>query len=265
MKFITPAIDVTLPVSGERMLKMIEKIARKCYQTEHRIDETSHVKFLRKIIDNGHHSTIEHVGFTIDLTNDRGVSHEEVRHRLCAISQESTRYANYSKDQFGSEISVIPPFFFDPNDELQDIKVPSIMSAYTELNPDKAIMGQPATFKMNSFDVWYLTCLWSEWGYMALINQFKRTPSEARSVLPNSLKTNLAMTANLREWRHIFNLRALGTSGVPHPQIRQVMLPALKIVQEQIPIIFDDIYDACIDKGLYEQDFGICETQLSFM
>lgn len=261
MRLVTPSVDLTFPVSAKKMLKHIEKIGRKCYQSDHFITDESYVDFIRRIVDNGHHSVTEHMGFTANFVNDRGVSHEEVRHRICAISQESTRYANYAKERFGAEIAVVPPFFFDPMEERQEVMPPVISMNEPrldyEIECDKVMM--------NSFDVWFLTCQMTEWGYLTLINQFKRTAQEARSVLPNSLKTEIAITANLREFRHIFNLRALGTSGNPHPQMRQVMLPALKAANDVLPQIFGDIYDKCVEKGLYNKSFGDCHVSINYM
>lgn len=261
MRLVTPSVELTFPVSSKKMLKHIEKIGRKCYQSDHFITDESYVDFIRRIVDNGHHSVTEHMGFTANFVNDRGVSHEEVRHRICAISQESTRYANYAKERFGAEIAVIPPFFFDPMEEQQEVMPPII--SMNEPRLDREIDADP--IMMNAFDVWFLTCQMAEWGYLTLINQFKRTAQEARSVLPNSLKTEIAITANLREWRHILALRAVGTTGAPHPQMRQVMLPLLKLVHEKMPILFDDLYEKAVNAGLYTKNFGECEINYSEM
>lgn len=254
MKLIKPNVEILCIAEPVKIIKAIERIARKCYQSSHNITPDSYEDFVRKLIDNGHHSTLEHMSFTVTFTVDRGITQELVRHRLCAISQESTRYANYSKDRFGNEIALVQPFFFDPMEELKEIQVPVINTAY---NPDKNNTETPyiGTFRpymMNSFDVWYLTCQWSEWGYMTLINDFKRSPQEARTVLPNSLKSEIAITANLREWRHIFNMRAFGIAGTPHPQMREVMIPTLDKCHGLFPVIFDDIYDGTKEKGLFD-------------
>lgn len=255
MRILNPGVNVIGHTNPITAVKFIERIARKCYKSEDKIVEGSYKKFIIKLIESGHESTIEHMALTLDIVTDRGVSHEMVRHRISAVSQESTRYANYANDKFGNSIIVIKPFFFDPMEPVKDVEFPNIISTSTIDNPDKPVFSKKnITYKMNSFDVWYLTCLWCEWGYMTLINDFNRTPQEARSVLPNSTKTEFAITANFREMRHIFKLRALGTAGTPHPQMRQIMLPALKQAADNIPIIFDDIYKQAIDKGLYNTD-----------
>ena len=146
-----------------------------------------------------------HAWYTIRFVCDRGVTHEMVRHRDASFAQESTRYCNYSKGKYGSSITVIDPFFFDKD--------------------EKRINVEGSDFKVNKYDVWK-TCMDNlEHAYMILI-KLGATPQEARSILPNSLKTEIVITAQVYEWIHIFNLRVLGTTGAPHPQIKEVMEPA---------------------------------------
>ena len=83
-------------------------------------------------------------------------------------------------------------------------------------------------------------CEGAEDAYTALI-QSGRSPQEARAVLPTCLKTEVVMTANLREWRHFFKLRALELTGKAHPQMVEVALPLLKELQGKIPVVFDDL------------------------
>ena len=160
------------------------------------------------LIKRGHEAMLEHCSFTIKFIVDRGISHELVRHRLASFAQESTRYCNYSKEGFGGEITVIEPFFLAENTP--------------------------------GYSSWYDACLHSESAYFALLN-WGCTPQEARSVLPNSLKTEVCMTANLREWRHFFKLRAADATGSAHPQMKEVTVPLLKELKQLIPVVFDDI------------------------
>ena len=146
-----------------------------------------------------------HRDLSILFTVDRGVSHEIVRHRDASFAQESTRYCNYGK---AGDITVIRPCYFE------------------EDTPE--------------MDNWAGSCMWSEQAYLSLLNDGK-TPQEARAVLPTSVKTELVMTANLREWRHFFKLRAVGVTGKPHPQMLEVAVPLLKDLQNRIPVIFDDL------------------------
>lgn len=209
MKIIEPSYEILTPISngGIEELKTIERIGRTCYKSENKIldDGSTAKKFVAMLIRNGHESVIEHGGITVKFTVDRGVTHEIVRHRIAAYSQESTRYCNYSKGQFGSEIAVIRPYFFEEN------------------SPE--------------YNVWEYACEQAENSYFALLN-FGAKPEEARGVLPTSLAADLIMTANYREWRHFFTLRC---AKAAHPQMRQIAIPLLKDLQSRIPIIFDDI------------------------
>lgn len=133
-----------------------------------------------------------HAWYSVHFVCDRGVTHEMVRHRDASFAQESTRYCNYSKGKYDNEITVIEPLFWNP--------------------------GAP------KYNLWRLACEYSENMYLDLI-KFGATPQEARSVLPNSLKTEIVITAQIYEWRHIFNLRVHGKTGAPHPQMKEVMEP----------------------------------------
>ena len=208
MKIIKPSYEILTEIDGIKELQHIEKIGRVCYKSEEKITEDgeSAKKFVGMLIRNGHEAMIEHSSLSVKFVVDRGVSHEIVRHRIASFAQESTRYCNYSKDKFCSEITVIEPSFFDK---------------------DSAQYGE-----------WEIACRDAEKHYFNLINLGNATPQEARSVLPNSLKTEITMTANYREWRNYFKLR---TDSHAHPQIKEVSIPLLREIQEQIPVIFDDI------------------------
>ena len=127
-----------------------------------------------------------HEDVSVKFICDRGVTHEIVRHRPASFCQESTRYCNYSNGKFGGEITVIKPCFFKEN----------------------------STRYLN----WFVACESAETAYNAILED-GGTPQEARDVLPNSLKTELIMTAPLMEWCHFFNLRM---SPAAHPQMREV-------------------------------------------
>ena len=189
----------------DSVLEHIESAGRTCYKSEDKMTPDSGRKFVKMILASGHESVIEHASATVRFVCDRGVTHELVRHRLASYSQESTRYANYSKDKFGSEITVIRPLF------------------WKEGSPEYAL--------------WEQAMLDAERSYLALTEGGAKA-QEARSVLPNSLKTEIVMTANLREWRHVFRLRCAGPA---HPQIREIMLPLLDDFSRRIPAVFDDL------------------------
>lgn len=234
MLVIKPKFIFEEKLNGEKILKKIEKYGRTCYKSEDRITKDSAKQFIKTILQSGHESVIEHEKVTVRIICDRGVTHEIVRHRLASYSQESTRYCNYGQGKYGNQITLINPFFFKPGAGGKEIKVPSAW------NKDKK--GIKATqwskMKLNEFDVWFLSGLFSEWAYLTLVNEFGRSAQEARSVLPNSLKTEIIVTYNLREWRHFFRLR---TSPRAHPQMREITIPLLKEFKKKIPVIFDDL------------------------
>lgn len=233
MKLVRPTVKII--DYSPSMTKTIEKGIRLCYKSEGKICEGSDVAIIEKIKNFKHFSTLEHAAITVQVVTDRGVTHEQVRHRLAAYSQESTRYCNYSKDKFGNEISVIDPFFFDPGEPTQEVDIPGVEFDFDgEGNPLFVVAN---TFPMNSFDVWMVSCMWAEWGYNTLTQQFKRSAQEARSVLPNCLKTEIQITANPREWAHIFALRSHRDA---HPQIRQIMVPLAKEFAKKWPVLFGE-------------------------
>ena len=219
---------------GEDYLRRIEKYGRTCYKSEDKITPDSARKFIEMIMKSGHESVVEHEKVTVRIVCDRGVTHEIVRHRLASYSQESTRYCNYSKGKYGSEIILIDPFFFDKQGQRKRIKYPVAWGAHNGL----PIINGWGEAELNEFDVWFMAGLFSEWAYMTLVNEFGRSAQEARSVLPNSLKTEIVITYNLREWRWFFKLR---TSKRAHPQMREITIPLLKEFQKRIPMLFDDI------------------------
>lgn len=205
MRIIAPSTEILTPLDGDAILKHIELCGRVCYKSENRITPESAENFVRGIIALKHEAVLEHYSFSVRFIVDRGVSHEIVRHRLASYCQESTRYCNYSGDRFGNEITVIKPYFL--------------------------------TEGTNGYKKWAEACETAEREYFTLL-EWGCTPQEARAVLPNSLKTELIMTANLREWRHFFKLR---TSPAAHPQMYEVTIPLLKEVQEKIPVVFEDL------------------------
>lgn len=217
MNIIEPYVKVP-EINGPALLKNIELYGRVCYKSEDKMTENSYEGMIRSLLKLGHESVIEHEKITVCFVVDRGVSHELVRHRIASFSQSSTRYCNYSNDKFGNEITVINPFFFDENSE--------------------------------EYKVWHSCCKTAEVDYIRLIG-LGRSPQEARSILPNSLMTEVVTTFNLREWRHFFRLRC---DAAAHPQMRQVAIPLLCYFREVIPILFDDIsYDEKFDSNYYAE------------
>lgn len=231
MKIIKPSYEIR-KLDREDIL-IIEEAARCCYKSEAQIKDGSAEKLIQFLIDHGHESVLEHSRITVKFIVDRGVSHELVRHRLASYSQESTRYCNYSQDKFGEEITVIEPCFFDDiSDELKTQIRKVLLGDFSSFIPSDKV-----TQKMNQYSNWFDTCYAAEQGYFNMLRNGAK-PEEARSVLPNSLKTEIFVTANFREWRHILQLR---TGVKAHPQIREVMVPLLAELKTKIPVLFDDI------------------------
>jgi len=213
MRLVAAKFNIETELDGVKILKRIEEAGRICYQSTHKITENSYVAFVKNLLERGHLSVVEHEWASVRFIVDRGVTHEIVRHRLASYSQESTRFCNYSKEKFGEEIAVI-----------------DIRHLMTEL--------QAA--------IWEEAMAASEKFYFRLIEADAK-PEIARSVLPNSLKTEIVMTANLREWMHFFRMRAAKPA---HPQMREVACPLLKKFREAIPILFDNVGDPdCLPAG----------------
>lgn len=234
MKIIKPSARIVYSVDGDEILKRIEEYGRVCYKSEDRITEDSAKRFVENLIKRGHESVLEHISVTVKFVCDRGVSHEIVRHRLASYSQESTRFCNYSQDKFDGELTfILPPWI--PESEAQLILSGELPYATA---PNSFELHNQLIDKLPTSYGWYVTMLCAEVAYKLLITVAGWTPEQARAVLPNSLKTELIMTANLREWRHFFKLR---TSKAAHPQMRELTVPLLSEFKEKISVVFDDI------------------------
>lgn len=221
MNILKAGFEILTPISedGIKELKHIEKIGRVCYKSEGNITEDgeSAKKFVKMLINRGHEAMIEHSSLSVKFVVDRGVSHELVRHRIASFAQESTRYVNYSLEKFGNEINVI---------DIRD-----------GINLDNKMKNMDSDTISTIMSEWCLAMEDAERHYMKMI-ELGATPQIARSVLPNSTKTEITITANYREWRNFFKLRVPNTA---HPQMREVAIPLLKELKHRLPIIFDDI------------------------
>ena len=207
MKIVPASYEILTQRNDDLYLRHIERVARVCYKSEAKMTESnaSAIDLIGKLMANGHEAMIEHSQFSVLFTVDRGVSHEIVRHRIASFAQESTRYCNYADEKFGTELTFIKPFYLEEGS--------------------------------GGWIVWKLAMEQAERSYLSMIRH-GHTPQEARAVLPNSLKTDIVVTANYREWRHIFKLR---TAKHAHPQMREVMVPLYKEIREVFPFIFEGI------------------------
>ena len=218
VKIIEQSYEILTNLDGLVILKNIERAARTCYKSEPLTTEDgeSAKKLCKKLVELKHTAMLEHGGLiSVRIICNRGLTHELVRHRLCSYAQESTRYCDYSKDKHGKEITVIKPLDFvsmyKDNDKDNELK---IKYYYWAISID---MAEQCYFELRKLGV---------------------LPQVARGVLPLDLKTEIIISANPTEWRHIFKLR---TSEAAHPQIRAIMRNLLEDFKKKIPIIFDDI------------------------
>jgi len=205
MRIVKQGYEISYPQNSEdwsRELKLIESAGRTAYKSEDLITDNSAVPFIKKIVERDHLAVIEFGNMIVRFITDRGITHEIVRHRLCSFIQESTRYCNYSKDKFGNEVTFICPVDIPEGEAL----------------------------------IWELSCKEAESKYFEMIAHGS-TPQRARSILPNSTKTEIVVKANFREWRHIFKLRAI--SKAAHPDMRALMIPLYERCRELCPVIFD--------------------------
>lgn len=214
VKIINPSVEIVSEVNPDVMLKTIEKAARTCYKTENNISEdtSSAVKMITKLIDLGHTAMIEFADIHVKLITDTGVLKDLSRHRHCSFAVESTRYCNYSKGKFGTELTFIKPCHINTDSEL--------------------------------YNIWFSTMQNIEESYMQMA-QNGALPDQLRMILPHSLKTEINMKCNMREWRYILKLRC---SKAAHPSVREVMLMLLNEFHSKIPVLFDDIFEEYKDE-----------------
>lgn len=201
MKIVQPSFEI---LDHSNLTATIEIGGRTCYKSEDKVCDGSADPFIEKIKNFKHESVLEHGIVTVRFVCDRGVSHELVRHRLASFSQESTRYCNYAKSKFGTEITVVEP--------------------QTGLSP-------------TALHLWTLSMEQTELKYLEMV-EAGCSAQQARSVLPNSLKTEVVVSANPREWRHIFTTR---THRDAHPDMVASMRPVLKEFRARWPVLFNDV------------------------
>lgn len=213
MNIIKPSFEIVSEISegGIKELKHIERMGRISYKSEDKITEDgeSAKKFIGKLIHLGHESVLEHSSLSVIFITDRAVTHELVRHRLASFTQESQRYCNYSKDKFDNEVTFVQPWWISAESPIESDIVYPWMNA------------------MNTAEREYFQLL-----------EIGMAPQDARAVLPNSTKTEIGVTANYREWRHILKLRC---SDAAHPDIRRLMRGLATELKKRIPVVFDDI------------------------
>lgn len=214
MRLVEPWVKVE-KIDGKQIMKRIERACRTCYRSEGKITEDSYKNLIKNCLTRGHESVLEHEKVTVRIYNDIGSYKDLTRHRFASFSVESTRYCSYDKDKYGNQISIINPVYIE----------------------DKEI-----------YENWKNTMEEMEKGYMKM-KELGATTDMCRNLLPHSTAAEYTMTANIREWKHIFSLRA---NNHVHPAIRQVMIPLLKYFKEQMPEIFEEVpYDEEFNPDYY--------------
>ena len=212
MKIIEPMVEIITELNGDKILKTLEKCARNCYRSEGNItdDTTSAKKMITKLIELEHTAMLEHYNITVRMDMSVGDYKDLTRHRHASFAIESTRYCSYNKDKFGNEIRVIRPCNIDVDSDI--------------------------------YKKWYETMEYIEKSYMDM-SKLGAKPDQLRHILAHSTAASVVMTANIREWRHIFSLRC---AKAAHPSVQEIMKMVLIEFHKQIPILFDDLYEKFI-------------------
>lgn len=266
MKLIKPKVEILDNINGEEVINKIAKVARTCYKSENASTPEKDKKLVENLVKSGHEAMIEFFDITVKFTCDRITSQSIVRCRLASFAQESTRYCNYSKDKFNNELTFIIPSWLDIPEgqykwEDQNPLLTAGMSIEEAGYDDssnlwiKDDIGDGYVEYKRHYKDWMETERFmqslqaAEDSYLELI-EYGWKAQQARMVLPMSIKTEINMKANLREWRHFFKLRC---STAAHPDIRVLALDLLEQMHNQIPIIFDDIYEKYRKGGKSEE------------
>lgn len=216
MNIIDASYEILSELDKNKIYKQIELAARTCYKSEDKITDSSAEKLIKALIKNKHEAMLEHWSISVKFICDRAIANEIVRHRLASYAQESTRYCLYTNDKFDNQLTFIKPIQFK--------------------------------YDTQEYYIWKCFCLNAETAYKELIEK-GATAEEARIVLPLCLKTEIVMTANLREWRHFLNLRAADATGKAHIQIKELAVPLLMELHNKLPELFEDIFQKLPDKG----------------
>lgn len=238
MKIKIPAAYLVDAPSANEVLHHIANAARICYQSEPKATDPEQEKqFIARLVARGHESPLEHVALTVFLQTDRGVSHEMVRHRIASYSQESTRYCQYDKDKFGNEIAVVVPRAF----------VHLVDKITTTDNTIELATAIPQK-EFEQFAHWIDSMKDAEKNFLRA-KELGISQEYARSILPHATRVQMYVTANVREWIHIFNLRVLGLTGKPHPDIQYLLGLALKEMATRYPFLFERQYQQYLILG----------------
>ena len=232
MKLIKPKVEILDRFKRQQVIGRIATVARTCYKSEAMRTADRDEALVKRLIESKHEAMLEFVDVTVKFTTSIGITREIIRHRLASYANESTRYCDYSKDKFKNKITFIIPSYLD---------IPEGNYTYWDgdwVDMDKMKIRLPVDDE-DTVSTWLFNLNHAETSYRILKNKGWKA-EQAREVLPMCTKSEICMKANLREWRHFFKLRCHSTA---HPDIRVLALDLLKQMHEQIPIIFDDLYE----------------------
>lgn len=247
MRLVKPSYKFHSYLEYDIMLKNVCVAISNCYKATQPTTQKDREDFIRRRLKADHWTVIEHCGFTATFSVDRGITHELVRHRLASFTQESTRYCCYSNDKFDNQVTFVMPKYV--SDE-----VPEGSNYMASLNthiqaPKEAVQtfvklvqgDNVRTVDNQKAQLWLLSQDQTEQAYLNMLQVVDCTPEEARGVLTNAVKADITITANMREWNHILELRYLGATGKPHPQMVEIMTPFAKECKERFPVFFENI------------------------
>jgi thymidylate synthase (FAD) len=208
MKIVEAQIIPITPINGHEIVKVLEQVARTCYKSHDKItdDGESAIRLLQTLANSGHGAMFEHYSITMRYVSNIAAYKDLTRHRPASYAIESSRWCNYSKGKFGNEIKFLSP-----------VEIPKNSLTY---------------------QVWINAMQKAEDYYMTMASMGAK-PDELSLLLPQSTAAEFNITANLREWEHIFNLRAVGHS---RPCVKQIMQPTLELFHSKIPVVFDAVY-----------------------
>ena len=213
MQIIKPSVELVNPVPYKQMLNTVELAIRNCYQSYDKMKDGSAEAIIKGCIARQHFSPLEFGNIAVHLITDRAVMAQLTRHRVASYAIMSQRYVNYSKDKFGNSIDFI----------------------------------EPEGLSNEAYDNWVGACKVAEAAYMVMTKDLGTPAEVARSVLPNCTATSIYMSANIREWRALFSLRC---DSHAQRDIRKLMKANLKLMYEQYPVFFGDLYEKfCTNEG----------------
>ena len=236
MRIVKPSYEIKTEIENEKILNHLEMCARNCYKSEVLIKKGSSEKFLKNIIKSGHDSILEHYSVTVKFVTSRAVLAQLTRHRLSSFAVESQRYCNYNKEKFDGQVTFVQPTWINKDFSGEyNITWAGIYGIDMEVSNN---MDKPT-------NRWFWNCAVCERDYLRLINE-GWIPERAREVLNNSAKTEIIMTANLREWRTIFKQRCKSDA---QSEIRSLLTDLLNEFKEKMPVLFEDLEFEDKDNG----------------